>query len=433
MRIFLLALFLVVAGPATAAKSIDRFIVDDGMTNAYRNPSAAVDSDGNIHIVAQGQANTLPANDDIYYFRISRNGAVRNGPILVSTVNHDNGRAHVAALPDGKAIVGWRQADKALKAAVIDPAAAAGVGAISVPEVTIMASANHFDMVVAGTSVHFLSNASSVVRHARFTAATLVSEVADHAVALASDWQDTKVTADDAGNLHMIARAGSDDAPYYAMLNNAGVPQIGITYLYDNGTGEGSRGNHFGIAMDDDLVEIVYADKRNNFDGTDCCYDGAAGTVFRVRIDPTNHTGGVGAAGDIEELRVGDELEVANTWYHQAFKGSDGNWHVVNGTGAHGTGDIVYHRVSGNSVSSAIASANNQGYHYYRKYVTGAGNMVVWTEGVFVPTLSGATNRLVAAKTSQFVGGGGGGGGAPGPLMLLMLGLAALVRARMRS
>jgi hypothetical protein len=430
-KILLASIFLAMVGPASAAKTIDRFIIDDGLTNTYRNPSAAVDDDGNVHIVAQGQANTFSSTDDIYYFRISRNGTVRNGPLLVSTVVHDNGRAHVVALPDGKAIVGWRQANKALKAAVIDPAAAAGVGAISVPEVTIMASANHFDMVLAGTSVHFLSNASSVVRHARYTAATLVSEVADHAVALASYWQDIKVTADAAGNLHMVARDGTDDAPYYAMLDTAGVVQIGRTWLYDNGTGEGSRGNHFDIDMDDDIVEVIYGDKRNSIDGTDCCFDGSGGTAFRVRIDPTNHTAGVGVAGDIEELRVGPDLAVANTWYFGAFRGTDGNWHLMNGTGGHGTGDIVYHRVNGNSVSTAIASANNQGYQYYRKAVTGAGNMVVWTEGIFVPTLSGATNRLVAAKTSQFVG--GGGGGAPAPLMLLVLGFAGLARARMRS
>jgi hypothetical protein len=418
----LASLFLAMVGPASAAKNIDRFIIDDGLTNTHRNPSAAVDDDGNIHIVAQGQANTFSGSDDIYYFRISRNGAVLNGPVLVSTVVHDNGRAHVVALPDGKAIVGWRQGNKALKAAVIDPAAAAGVGAISVPEVTIMATANHFDMVRAGTSVHFLSNSSNVVRHARYTAATLVSEVADHAVALDTYWQD----------LHMVGRDSSIHAPYYAMLDTAGVIQIGQTFLYDNGTGSGSRGNHFDIDMDGDIVEVIYGDKRNSIDGTDCCFDGSGGTAFRVRIDPTNHTAGVGVAGDIEELRVGADLAVANTWYFGAFRSGNGDWHVVNGTGGHGSGDIVYHRLDGNSVSSAIASANNQGYQYYRKAVTGAGNMVVWTEGIFVPTLSGATNRLVAAKTSEFVG-GGGGGGAPAPLMLLVLGLAGLVRARMRS
>jgi hypothetical protein len=437
-KFLLVSLLFAIAGVANA-RSVDRYIIDDGMTNAYKNPAAAVDTNGNVHIVAQGQPNDLPASDDIYYFRISKGGTVRNGPLLISTTIHDNGRAHVATLSDGKAIVAWREhSPKVVKAVVVDPTTPAGVGSIVAGPVTIMDSTNgpnHFDMVVDGASVQFIINGNSAVYHAKWST-TLVVETAVHPVTgLTSYWQDVKVTKDATGNLHIVNRASSDGYPYYAMTNSVGVTQIGETILHDDGTGTstGSYGNHFAIAMKGSDVQILYGDKRNTYDGNCArCYEGTGGTAFLVTLDPTNHTGGVGAAGDIDELRTGADLTVANTWYFQGFKASDGDWHVMNGTGSHGSGDIAHYRVNGTSVSESLATANNQGYHYYRKYVTGAGNMVVWAEGVFVPTLSGTTNRLVAAKTSEFGGGGGGGGGAPAPLMLLVLGLAGMVRARLR-
>lgn len=439
-KLLVVSFLLAVAGIANA-RTVSTYTVDDGLTNAWRNPEVAVDSDGNIHIVAQGQPNDLSASDDIYYFRISKGGTVLNEALGVSTAGavHDNGRAHVRALPDGRAIVAWREhSPRQVKAAIIDPEGAGGVGSIAVAAITVMDSTNspnHFDMALDGDDVHFIINGNSNVYHARYTAATLVAEVPIHQITgITSYWQDVKAVADANHNVHIVNRTNPNSGqPYYAMVDAAGVLQIGETLLADDGSGTAfTYGNHFAIAMQGDNVKVLYGSKANTFDGTcNRCWEGQGGTAYLVTLDPSAHSGAVGAAGDLGELQVGDQVRVGNTWYFQGFRGSDGDFHVMGGTGGRGAGDIAYYKVNGSSVSEHVVTANNEAYQYYRKYIVGAGNMVVWAEAFFVPTLSGVSTKLVAAKVSAFDG-GGGGGGAPAPMLLVVLGLAGLIRARLR-
>jgi hypothetical protein len=157
--------------------------------------------------------------------------------------------------------------------------------------------------------------------------------------------------------------------------------------------------------------------------------------MFQTVIDPANHTGGVGNPGDIDELRVGSELHIGNAWYTHAFLAPDGDVRVVAGAGTKGAGDIVYYKVNGSSVGMGIVEANNEAYQYYKKWMTGAGNMVVWAEGIFVPTLAGGSTRLVAAKTSGFDASTrrkSGDSGAVSPMFLFLLGIAGLARAASR-
>lgn len=444
MKKITLLCFLLAFGGVVNAKTVTRYVLDDGMTNTYRNPSAAVDKSGNVHVVAQGQLNDFSGpGDDIYYFRVSKSGAVKTPMLGITTGGtvHDNGRAHVVTLESGMAVVAWREhSPKVVKAVVVDPAANSGAGGIVAGPVTVMdASVNspaHFDVAVDGAHVHFIISASNNVWHARLAAADLSEEVAAHATGLDSYWQDIKVAADSSGNLHVVGRRSSTQDPFYAELDTDGAPLIGPTFLHENplSPGEGTNGNHLGVAVKSGKVLVMFGDKRDNYDFEcqSCQYAGQGGSAFLTTIDPSAHSQGVGADGDIEELRVGSELRVGNIWYAQGFLGTDGAYHIMSGSSTRGSGDINYFKVKGTSISSAQVTANNASYSYYRKYISGAGNMVVWAEGVYAPTISGVTSRLVAAKTSSFIG-SSGGGGSPAPMLLAVLGLVGLARARMRQ
>ncbi|HUR41167.1 MAG TPA: JDVT-CTERM domain-containing protein [Verrucomicrobiae bacterium] len=447
---------------AGQAATVSRYVIDDGSTFAYRNPQVAMDASGNLHVVAQGRTNDfVAAGDDIFYFRLSPSGAVSTPKLGITTSGtvHDNGRAHVVTTSTGLAVVAWREhSPKVVKAVLVDPAANAGAGGITAGPVTIMdASVNspsHFDVAITGTDVHFVMTGSNNLWHARFSATDLSSEVAAHTVTgISAYWQDVKLAADSNGDLHVAGRTSSVTDPWYAKLDTAGVVQIGQTVLHEDPTspGQGTVGNHLGVAVNGSNVMVLFGDKRNTYDfNCQGCYGGQGGGAYLVTLNPAAHTGGVGAIGDINELRVGSEILIANNWYVQGFRGTDGDYRIMSGSGSQGSGDISYHKVSGSTVSSAHVSANNDAYQYYRKYIVGAGNMIAWAEGVYVPTITGVSTQLVAASTAAFDAAASSGtvvvvneddgwfgctlgkGGPLDPTLPLLASLAALYLARRR-
>lgn len=428
-----LALALSIVAGAASAATVDRIVLNDGSTDAFRNPWAAVDADGNVHVVAQGQPNDLAGSDDVYYYRLSSGGTIRTAEFAVTTTDVGAGRPHVVATSAGMAVVAWKEGSD-IMAALIDPANGGSIadGPDIISDNPGGGSAGHFSMAIgADDDVHFIINADSGVYHVRMAAADLTVEVAQHLIS-STYWRGVmnSVAVDDAGNVHAVV-VPSGQAPSYTMLDADGATLIDETLL----NVDGHEGNHVGIVADSNgEVRIAYSDKRFTFAGS---YDPGSegGAMFQVTIDPSAHTGGTGNAGDIDELRVGDDLLIGHFWYGMPFVGSDGEFRAVAGTGGRGSGSLNYYRVNGSTVRSGNVAANNQGWQYYRKLVTGAGSMVVWPEAIFVPTPEGVSTQLVAAKVSAFDASTvrkSGDSGAFSPALVLLLGLAGLARAGYR-
>lgn len=398
------------AGMASAA-TVNRIVLNDGTDLAFRNPQAAVDASGNVHIVSQAAPSDFSLGDDIYYYRVNSAGTVVTPEFAVTTGGTGTGRSRVIALSSGKAVVAWKDGN-AIMAALIDPA---GTGSIEEGPIAVTSnctSAGHFSMDVGSDDkVHFLvacDGPSTMMYHARLAADLTSVEVADHAV-LTVHWRgkESAVAVDSSGNLHTLSIQGGagDYGMVYAQFDADGNTLIDATPLHmTNGTADYG---HFPkvFAKSDGTALLVWGDKRFTFDaGSAFNEDGQGGTMFQTVVDPANHSGAVGDPGDIAELRVGSELQIGNAWYTHSFLGADGEVRVVAGAGTKGAGDIVYYKVSGSSVSTAVVTANNEAYQYYKKWMGGAGSLVVWAEGIFVPTLSGVSTRLVAARTSEFDG-----------------------------
>jgi hypothetical protein len=437
---------LAFAGAASAA-TVNRVVLDAGTTLASRNPQAAVDAAGNVHVVSQAQSNDFISGDDIYYYRLSSAGTVLTPQFAVTTGGVGAGRSKVIALSTGKAVVAWKDGST-IMAALVDPASGGSIEAGPIAVSATCTSAGHFSMAAgADNKPQFIigcDGPSTMAYHARLAADLTGVEVVDHAV-LTQRWRgkESSVAVDADGNLHVVVIASSsgagDDAVAYAMLDADGAVLIDETPLHQtNGV---SEPGHFPkvFARADGNVLLFWGDKRFTFDAGDPRNEnGQGGTMFQTVIDPSAHTGGAGNAGDIDELRVGSELQIGNAWYTHAFMGSDGQVRVVAGAGTKGAGDIVYYKVSGSSVATALVTANNESYTYYKKWMGGAGNMVVWAEGIFVPTLSGVSTRLVAARTSEFDSATApvvvvnDDGGALAPFLLVLLGVAGLARYRVR-
>ena len=103
-----------------SAASVNRIVLNDGSTFAFRNPYAATDSTGSVHIVAQGQLNDFSTDDDVYYYRVAKNGAVMTPQFAVTTGGVGVGRTKVVATSTGNAVVAWKEG-AAIMAVLIDP------------------------------------------------------------------------------------------------------------------------------------------------------------------------------------------------------------------------------------------------------------------------------------------------------------------------
>jgi hypothetical protein len=432
---------LLVAGVAHAA-TVSRDILDDGATVALYNPSAAVDSDGNIHIVANGMDAASPgtASEDVYYMLVRPSGTVLIGASPLTTDGPTtHGRPRVAINAADQAVVVFGGGNRALTRILVDPSLDAtqdggplAPAAIVVAPTVVGTDTNrgHLDMAVDSAGIaHAVMIRNSNIFYIAFNPVTGVNFNLETDIGNSSSNRATPAVAiDSEDNIHIVAsacEAGGDCPPAYKMLDNEGVTVINWVKLYDAST-LGPHGSHHSIAVDgNDHVHIVYGDKRNTIDNSSWCNSGCGlgGTVIYTELDPSLDL----TPTTIADIRVGEEVEMTNQWYPRAFR--DGGKMRVYASSKSG-GNIIYTSVGlgGSSASTPrLIEANIQHVGWSQPYVASTGNRVIWSEGVFVPTPAGATHQLVMASASSF-GGGGGGSGSPGLPLLLVLALAGATR-----
>lgn len=432
---------LLVAGVAHAA-TVSRDILDDGSTVALYNPSAAVDSDGNIHIVASGMDAAAPStgSEDVYYMLVRPSGAVLIEASPLTTDGPDNhGRPRVAINGADQAVVTFAGGSRAVTRILVDPSLDTTLdggplapAAIVVAPTVVGTDTNrgHHDMAVDSAGIaHVVMNRSSNIFYIAFDPVTgAVFNVETDIGNSASNRTTPAVAIDSEDNVHIVASAcdaGADCPPAYKMLDNEGATVIDWLQLYD-ASALGPHGSHHSIAVDgNDRLHIVYGDKRNTIDNSDWCNGGCGlgGTVIYTELDPSLDL----TATAIADIRVGEEVEITNQWYPRAFR--DGSRMRVYASSKAG-GNIVHSSIGlgGSSASTPrLIEANLQHVGWSQPYVASTGNRVIWSEGVFVPTPAGATHQLVMASSSAF-GGGGGGGGSPGLPLLLVFALAGVTR-----
>ena len=447
VRASLLALAALWGGLAQAAVEVSRDILDDGNTVQLFNPAVAVDSQGNYHIAAQGNTPGSTDNNsttEIYYLRVSPAGAVLTPRVRVNTADASGeGRARIVTTSNNKAVVVWRgTSTEATRAALINPALAPA-SVVEIGETTVgVSTSSHGHMAVAIDSadkVHVVvarANGTDMT-HVRFTAATLVPDVVEHAIkaGMRTYYRQPEIglaiDGDDA--LHLLFNSNNfDKGVAYVMLNNSGGVLIDETALFDR-AGVYAPSAHASIMVGGNGdVHAVWGDKRDTLEHDSVCNRcELGGSTFYMRLRPSDDDQS-GDAAVLANIRVGDEVRVGNVWYPKAFMDSGGGVHVIAGGALHGNGDFSHFSVSGGGASERRIQAQLSTPSLSKPYAVGAGKRVVWAESVYSPTLTGATNQLVMASASSLGGGGGGGGGSPAPVLLLILGAALLARAGIR-
>jgi hypothetical protein len=437
----LLAAGFLLSGVAQAA-DVSRTVLDDGTVVALFNPSAATDSDGRIHIVANGMDPASPGSgsEDIYYMLVSAGGNVLIEPTALTTDGPtSHGRPQVAINSTDQAVVifgggGYAMTyflvdaslDTTLDGGPLDPAAVVE-GPTAVGAQT---SQGHYAFALDSADIaHVVAHRSSTLYYLAFDPSDGSNFNAETGIgSIGSRRPDPAIAIDSAGNVHIVdgsCAAGGDCPPAYKMLDNQGALVIDWTQLYDAST-LGPHGAHFSAFTDgDDRVHIVYGDKRNTIDNASWCNSGCSlgGTMIYTVLDPNLDL----TPTTIADIRVGNEVELGNIWYGKAFRHGD---KVRVYSSSKSGGNMVHTSIGlrgSNPSTPRLIEGNLQHVGWSRAYVASTGSKVIWSEGMFVPTPAGATHRLVMASASSFAG-GGGGGGAPGLALLALFGLAGLAR-----
>jgi hypothetical protein len=443
----LLVAGFLLSGVAHAA-NISRTVLDDGSTVALFNPSAATDSDGRIHIVAQGMDPAAPStgSEDVYYMLVSAGGNVLIEPTALTTDGPTNhGRPHVVVNGTDQAIVTFHGGGNALTFFLVDPsldttldggpldAAAVVDGPTTVGTQT---STGHDSIAIDGNGmVHSVKHVSGNTWYLSFNPATGAIVNAETDIGNPGSRRPAPGLAIDTQNrVHIVdgeCSVGSDCPAAYKLLGANGAVLIDWVQIYDESVLEPHAAMFSLITDSSDRAHIVYGDKRNTIDNASWCNSGCGlgGTMFYTVVDPDLDL----TPTTIADIRVGDEVEIGNEWYTRAFRDGD---RIRMYSSAKSGGNIVHTSIAmrGSSPSNPrLIEANLQHVGWSQPYVASTGNKVIWSEGMFVPTPVGATHRLVMASASSFAGGGGGGGGAPGLALLALFGLAGLARLVRRA
>ncbi len=433
---------LLLAGTAQAA-TITRIVLDSGGTIALYNASVAVGPDGNYHIVAQGADavdQTNKATREIYYLRVNPSGTILTPRTKVNTPDATiDGRPKIAVTAGNKAVITYAGQGKALRAVLINPALApASIIEVAQASIGATTSSGHHNLAIDGNGkAHVIRATGSGLFHIRFNTATLVPDVAEHAITTGSYRQGDPGFAIDSNNrLHVVYQACDVNAQCpaaYAMFDDTGTVRIAPTALFER-TGVFAHAAHISLMVESPTaVHVVYGDKRNTSTFGNWSDYKTGGTAFYVKLNPSLDDQN-GNAASLAAIRVGTDKTVGNHWYGSAFL-SGGTIHFVSGTDQSGTGDLLHRTInpgSGLVSGAAIATAQIGGYALKRQ-VRGVGSAVVWAEDVYSPTLTGVTTQLVMAKTANLPRlSSGGGGGALGSGLLMVLGVAGLLRSRRR-
>lgn len=430
-RSLLLSAALVFASAAQATTNpvpiAGKIVLDAGNTIAFTAPEAAVDSNGNIHIASAGsEPGQLDACKDhdcnIYYTLVSPSGAVliRASRLNVSDAGV-HGHPHIAVTSKNQAVVTWGGANEILRYALVDPSKQGSLNgnalqpaAIAVAETVVGNDAGEKHAMVLDKK-----NIAYVVRHhgtdgngsldfLKFDPATgeilhpqaAIPGTTDRELAFPSMALDSK------GNLHVLYSAidlDSDAPAGYLMLDANGNKLIGTTQLFNSVPNQHPhvQKQHLFVSVGpNDILSIVYGDKRNTPDAVNWCNVCASGgTSVFVRLDPSkvSHNGN---PANIAALRVGREIEVPGFWYGRAFFGGDNLIHLVAGLGK--TGSLAHIAFSPSAGGIALqpkihTGSTLNGADFGPKFVAGAKNMVVWAESV----PDGSTLRLVMAPVKS--------------------------------
>ena len=426
---------LISAAPALAA-NISKKILDDGSALALSNPAVAEDSNGRIHIVAQGwTVANLGGVNELYYMMVEKDGDVRIAATPINTTDASTeGRPDIVVLSNDKVVVVWAKSGEAVRYVLINPALDDQNGNAAVPatilertETAIGVDTNrgHLSAAVDSADIVHVVKASSSLRYNSFNPATNAVVTADVAIdASTEDRTQPGIGIDSNDDVHIaycsntVGVNGNCPATYM-MLNGAnGAVLIGSTQLYE--TVE-AKAAHFSLAVDsNDRVHITYGDKRNNVDADSWCNEcQQGGTAIYTKLDPSDDDQS-GDAATLANIQFYEE-EMGNLWYARGFF-SGGAMRLI---GANGKGGALTYIGSPGGLKTFNANIGGNGWS--RHYVDSVGGKVFWAEGVYSPTLAGGTLQLVMANLSSFAG-GGGGGGTPAPMVLLILGLAGIAR-----
>ena len=429
---------LLSAAPALAA-NISKKILDDGSVLALSNPAVAEDSNGRIHIVAQGwTVANLGGNNELYYMMVEKDGDVRIAATPINTADaNTEGRPDIVVLSNDKVVVVWSKSGEAVRYVLINPALDDQNGNAAVPAtileraetpIGVDTSSGHLSAAADSTDiVHVVkSTGGSGLRYNSWNPATNVVVTAEVQIDTSTENRvQPAIGIDSNDDVHIAYCSNSvgvnGNCPAtYMMLNGAdGAVLIDSTQLFE--TVE-AKAAHFSLAVDgNDRVHITYGDKRNNVDADNWCNECYQnGTAIYTKLDPSDDDQS-GDAATLANIQFYEE-EMGNLWYARGFF-SGGAMRLI---GANGKGGALTYIGSPGGLKTFNANIGGNGWS--RHYVDSVGGKVFWGEGVFSPTLAGGTLQLVMANMSSFSG-GGGGGGTPAPIVLAILGLAGIARA----
>jgi hypothetical protein len=427
------ALFLAGTGYAAPIAKIQIGNADD-IGFGFSAPHAVADASGNLHIVAHGWSTSSNSDREIYYWMVSKNGTLLIDATQINDANSvKETRPQIGLLSDGRAVIAWAYGGSTgVSYALIDPSAADQDGSpadtsdpeflvVSETEVGVDTNAGALRLAIGSDgTAHVVKQTHNTLFYLSFdptdgsgTPETAVADVerADAGLAMALDSNDNLHVAfqwddpvDGLGPVAYMMIAGVDNGSV-----SAGDVLIDATPLYDE-TAVLQHAAHFSLVVDSrDRVLVVYGDKRRTVDFDSYCREcETGGDIYFTRLDPKLHAQD-GSSATIADIRIGSELYIGNYWYAQAFRGPGGVLDIYATTGGEQqSNDGIKHvRVTPTSSGGRAGEGRIFDVHavsatWSKHFVTSAGDWVVWTEGVFSPTLDGRAYPMFIGKRSDF-------------------------------
>lgn len=413
-------------GLDSSVANASRFIVDDGTSGViYFNPDVAVDSEGRLHMSMQGWTDGDVTNDnsrEIFYALLSADAEMLIAPTIVNTPDALNdGRAAIDVTSDGRAVIVWTRGGEPVHMVVVDPSAdnqdgdaANPVDILELTETNIGADTGngHLSMAVDGDD-------NVVVMHDKNSFSLIIvgtdgtPVVAETAIDTVDTRSGVSFDFDSAGNIHAIYRssAGNGSAMYTMLNGTTGAVMIDGTDIYDASAGD-PRAHFYSVHLDaDDIVHIVYADKRNAADDT---LDYVQGSLYYTQLDPSlddqdgNSATVDGTTATLTDIKILDDVFLTNGWYSSSFVDDNGlfiSMPTASGKSGH---SVMANDLEGNIVADRRVSTSHRstpGWLHKQAFIDGG--WATWSDSVSTDT--GATFRIVLEKTLGMIGRGTSG------------------------
>jgi hypothetical protein len=459
---------MLLGGPA-AAEDLATTVLNDGIAVGFGRPDAAVDSAGNIHIVATGSLNPNPASSDssrdIYYMMVQPDGTVLIDATKLTTVSARYTGPQIVMTANDRASVTYKRAGSALMTVLVNPALDNRDGDAADPavirilaETTVGSSTSVGHLATAididGATVHVVWPDDSNLNYLSYTAATGAVVTDETPVAESGRRGITPgVDVDSDGNVHALFQANDDSLDFdpvaYVMIDgDDGAVLIGRTFLVDE-VGIPQHGSHLSLVVDgNDKVHLIYGDKRNTVDQNSFCWQCEnGGDMFYTRLNPARHPQD-GGFGSIAQLREGSETNLGGHWYSKAFRSANGTFRMYSTVGGNDSDshNMIYTSFKPTSGGASVtrpklATTSVLSTHWSKHYVTSVADRVIWVAGGYNVPMATVSFPLVMAPVETFAalkavapsaGGGTAGGAMPVPALLLLgfAGLAAALRRR---